>query len=69
VAILGGIDMHFLCTSDEDELRSYIDNVIDICAVGGGYALGSGNTVSNYVPLRNYYAMLDQGRKKGVYKI
>jgi len=69
VAILGGIDMHFLCTSEEDELRSYVDNVIDICAEGGGYALGTGNTVSNYVPLRNYYAMLDEGRKKGVYII
>jgi uroporphyrinogen decarboxylase len=25
--------------------------------------LGTGNSVANYVPLKNYLAMLDEGRK------
>jgi uroporphyrinogen decarboxylase len=29
----------------------------------GGYCLGSGNSVANYVPLDNYLAMVDEGRK------
>lgn len=28
---------------------------------GGRYALGSGNSVANYVPVQNYLAMLDEG--------
>lgn len=27
---------------------------------GGRYAIGSVNTVCNYVPLRNYFAMIDE---------
>ena len=32
------------------------------CAPGGGYALGTGNTVANYIPVKNYLAMLEAGR-------
>ncbi len=69
IALIGGIDMHFLCTANEEQIRAYVDNVIEVCAPGGGYALGTGNTVANYIPLENYLVMLDQGRKKGVYPI
>jgi uroporphyrinogen decarboxylase len=34
---------------------------------GGGYALGTGNTVANYIPVHNYIAMLDEGMKYGYY--
>ena len=30
---------------------------------GGGYCLGTGNSVANYIPLANYLAMLDEGRR------
>lgn len=63
IAILGGVDMNFLCTSSEEEVRQYTRKVIAECAPGGGYALGTGNSVANYVPLENYLAMLDEGRK------
>ena len=33
------------------------------CAPGGGYALGSGNTIANYVPVDNYLAMMAAGRE------
>jgi uroporphyrinogen decarboxylase len=33
---------------------------------GGGYCLGTGNSVANYIPLDNYLAMLDEGRKFAV---
>jgi len=69
IAILGGVDMDFLCRATEEELREYVRRVIDVCGPGGGYALGTGNTVANYVPLRNYLAMLDEGRRYGVYPL
>ena len=68
IAILGGIDMDFLTRSSEEEVRAYTRRVLEACMVGGGYALGTGNTAANYVPLRNYLAMLDEGAKVGVYR-
>lgn len=29
----------------------------------GRFALGSGNTVCNYVPLNNYFAMVEEGMR------
>jgi uroporphyrinogen decarboxylase len=63
VAILGGIDMDFLCRADEQSLRTRVRKVLDICHEGGGYCLGSGNSIANYVPLENYLIMLDEGRR------
>ena len=39
----------------------------NVLAFGGGYCLGTGNSVANYIPLANYLAMLDEGRKHGSY--
>ena len=62
VSLLGGVDMDVLCRANEKDLRTYTRKIIEDCAPGGGWALGTGNTVANYVPLRNYLAMLDEGR-------
>ena len=67
VGTLGGIDVHVLASGTEETVRSYTARVIEECKPGGGWALGSGNTVANYIPLANYLAMLDEGRKLGVY--
>jgi uroporphyrinogen decarboxylase len=69
VAILGGVDVDFLCRATEEEVRAYVRNVIDVCGPGGGYALGTGNSVTNYIPVENYLAMLDEGRRYGVYPL
>jgi uroporphyrinogen decarboxylase len=29
---------------------------------GGRFALGSGNTIANYIPLENYCVMLEESR-------
>lgn len=63
ISILGGIDVDYLCRHSEDEVRAYTRRVIEACAPGGGYALGTGNTVANYIPIQNYKAMLDEGRR------
>lgn len=62
VAALGGIDMDKLGRMDEKELRKYVRDTLEKC-IPGRYALGSGNTVANYIPLQNYLAMLDEGLK------
>ena len=63
VAILGGVDMDYLCRHSEEEVRSYTRDVIEACAPGGGYALGTGNTIANFIPIRNFVAMLLEGAR------
>jgi len=67
IALLGGVDVDFLCRASEMEIRQYSRNVIDKCAPGGGYALGTGNSVANYIPLNNYSVMLEECRNYGMY--
>ncbi len=62
LSLLGGIDVDFLCRSDEKAIRARVRKTLDACQPGGGYCLGTGNSVANYIPLDNYLAMLDEGR-------
>lgn len=59
VAILGGIDVGFLCSAEELSVRA----TLDACMPGGDFLLGTGNSVANYVPLTSYLALLDEGRQ------
>jgi uroporphyrinogen decarboxylase len=63
IALLGGIDMDFMCRADESAIRKRVQDTLRVCMPGGGYCLGTGNTVANYVPVDNYLAMLDEGRR------
>ncbi|MHB1485653.1 MAG: uroporphyrinogen decarboxylase family protein [Saccharofermentanales bacterium] len=69
IALVGGVDMHFICTATHDEIVSYVDNIIANCAPGGGYALGTGSSFANYVPVKNWMTMLEEGRRSGKYPI
>ncbi len=63
IAVLGGIDVDFLCRSDEAAIRRRTRTTLERCHPGGGYCLGTGNSVANFVPLDNYLVMLDEGRR------
>jgi uroporphyrinogen decarboxylase len=63
LAAMGGVDMDALVRLDKPELRRYMRDILDRCMPGGRYIFGSGNTIANYVPLRNYLIMLDEARR------
>jgi len=63
IALLGGIDVDFLCRADEQSIRERVRDTLKVCMPGGGYCLGTGNSVANYIPLNSYLAMLDEGRR------
>jgi uroporphyrinogen decarboxylase len=63
IGIIGGVDMNVMAKGTEDEVRARTRQVLDRCGAKGRYVLGTGNSVANYVPLRNYLAMLDEGRR------
>jgi len=62
IATLGGVDVDKFCRLDEKSLREYVRNILDEC-MPDRYALGSGNSIANYVPVKNYLIMLDEGLK------
>jgi uroporphyrinogen decarboxylase len=63
IALLGGLDVDFMCRADEQAVRARVRATLDACLPGGGYCLGTGNSVANYIPVDNYLAMLDEGRR------
>jgi uroporphyrinogen decarboxylase len=59
VAVLGGVDVDLLSRGTEDEIRRRTGQILAACAQGGGYACGSGNSITNYMPTENYLAMIE----------
>jgi uroporphyrinogen decarboxylase len=62
VGTLGGVDMDRIVRLEEPALRGYIREILDRNMPGGRYALGTGNTVANYVPIKNYLILLEESR-------
>jgi len=58
IAILGGIDIDFLTRASEPEITERCNKMLKITEKDGAYALGSGNSIAPYIPLKNYFAML-----------
>lgn len=56
-AILGGIDMDFICRATPEEIYARAKALLQQTENRGGYALGTGNSVPDYVPDENYFAM------------
>jgi uroporphyrinogen decarboxylase len=59
LAVLGGVDVDLLARGSEPEICDRTRVILEACAVDGGYACGSGNSIANYVPPDNYLAMLE----------
>jgi uroporphyrinogen decarboxylase len=56
IAVLGGIDVGFLCRASQQDIRRRVHGML-ACHARGGYALGSGNSIPEYVPDEKYLAM------------
>lgn len=60
IAALGGVDINRLAQGREADVRAYVRGILASCMPGGKYAIGSGNSIANYIPVANYLAMLDE---------
>ncbi|MCY3024445.1 MAG: hypothetical protein NTW87_36180 [Planctomycetota bacterium] len=58
IAILGGIDVDFICRSTPAEVKRRSTAMLEQAAARGSYALGTGNSVPEYVPPEGYFAMI-----------
>jgi len=57
IAVLGGIDVDFVVRSTPAAVYRRARAMLEQTAAGGAYALGTGNSVPEYVPPENFAAM------------
>jgi uroporphyrinogen decarboxylase len=69
VAIMGNVDVDILSRGTPEMVIAETKQLLREIAPGGGYLLGSGNSVTYYVPLENYRAMLAALHEFGAYPI
>jgi len=58
IAILGGIDVDFICRSSRQQIQQRCQKMLQQVNRRGGFALGTGNSVPEYIPQDNYLAMI-----------
>lgn len=63
ITALGGLDVDVICRSNEEELRVYTRMQVEKCFSDGYWALGTGNSLTDYMPVENYLTVLDEGIK------
>lgn len=56
----GGIDTDNVCRKSEEDLRELVRGVFESCKNKGGFAIGSGNSIPDYVPFEKYLIMVDK---------
>ncbi len=59
IALLGGIDMNYICTKSVEEVKSRTSAMLERTASRGGWAVGTGNSIPAYVPLRQFLGMIE----------
>ena len=59
----GGIDTDMLCRSPEQVIKAHTREIIAMAKPHGGFALGSGNSIPQYVPPEGYLAMVEAARE------
>jgi uroporphyrinogen decarboxylase len=70
LCLLGNIEIgEILTMGTPEEVDAEVKRKIGDLAVGGGYAVGSSNTVAHYVKLENFKAMIKATRKYGRYPL
>jgi uroporphyrinogen decarboxylase len=55
---VGGIDMDFLARKSPEEVKLRARKLLEKTFDTGGFALGSGNSIPDFVPVENYLAMI-----------
>lgn len=63
---VGGLDVDKICRLPEDELRQYVRATIEGCFCDGYWLLGTGNSLPDYMPVKQYRIVLEEGMRAGV---
>jgi uroporphyrinogen decarboxylase len=60
---LGGMDVDFVCRASPDEIRAETRRLVEQCFADGHWAMGTGNSLTNYMPVASYVAALEAARE------
>ncbi|MGE5223310.1 MAG: uroporphyrinogen decarboxylase family protein [Omnitrophica WOR_2 bacterium] len=64
IALFGGIDVDILCQKSPQEIQEIVyERGKRYRSLAQGYALGSGNSIPEYVPVEGYLAMIEAARR------
>ncbi|MDR2571178.1 MAG: hypothetical protein LBD23_12955 [Oscillospiraceae bacterium] len=58
IAVLGGIDMDFILKSSHEQITERSRAMLERSSSRGGYALGTGNSVPEYIPHDKYFTLI-----------
>lgn len=59
ISLMGNIDVDLLARGTKAEIRKNVLQNIEEAGYNGGYCVGSGNSIPDYVKLENYLTMLE----------
>lgn len=65
IALLGGLDMDFMCKRSEQEIYDRTTRMLERVDTRGGWAVGTGNSVPEYLPDAHLFAMHRAARDFG----
>jgi len=60
IFLLGYIDVYKLTSYETESLWKCIRKTIEECSEGGKFAVVTGNSIPNYIPVENYLTMFDK---------
>lgn len=69
LCLIGNVEVDALTRGTREDIQAQVHHLLHNIAPGGGYCLGSSNTIPNYVRLENYRTMLDATLEWGCYPI
>ncbi|MCX7717135.1 MAG: hypothetical protein N2111_01865 [Candidatus Sumerlaeaceae bacterium] len=69
LAVLGSIEVDTLARGTPEQVEALVRDRLRRAAPGGGYALGSSNSVPDYAKYENYITMLEACQRLGDYPI
>jgi len=65
LCLIGHVDVDLLCRGTRDQVRAKVKQNIDEAGFNGGYCVGSGNSIPDYINFENYVAMNEAARDFG----
>ncbi len=64
IGLFGGVDVNVLCLLPYDEVyKKVLKDAAEFRRAAKGYALGSGNSITEYVPVEGFMAMIEAAKE------
>jgi uroporphyrinogen decarboxylase len=67
--LVGNVDVDLLARGTKQQIEQQVKYLLENVAPDGGYCLGSGNTVPEYVSIDNYITMIEMAHRYSKYPI